>query len=136
MWNTSPIYLFGLYPSLINCGAATCFKPQVRWDDHTQLPTFRPLLVLFHHGWVCFFYFEEVLLCLPLCWEIGFPVGSAVKNLPSYSRDTGLIPRLGGSLGEGDGYTLQYSCLRNPIDRGALWAIVHRVAKSQAWLSD
>ena len=63
---------------------------------------------------------------------MGFPVGSAVKNLPSYSRDTGLIPGLGRSLGEGDGYTLQYSCLRNLIDRGALRAIVHRVAKSQA----
>ena len=63
---------------------------------------------------------------------MGFPVGSAVKNLPVYAGDTGLIPGLGRSPGEGDGYILQYSCLRNPIDRGASQAIVHRVAKSQA----
>ena len=63
---------------------------------------------------------------------MGFPVASAVKNLPAYAGDTGLIPGLGRSPGEGDGYTLQYSCLRYPIDREAWKAIVHRVAESQA----
>ena len=38
------------------------------------------------------------------------------------------------SFGEGNGNPLQYSCLENPIDRGACWVIVHGVAKSQAWL--
>ena len=39
-------------------------------------------------------------------------------------------------IGEGNGNTLQYSCLENPMDRGAWWAAVHGVAKSQARLSD
>ena len=38
--------------------------------------------------------------------------------------------------GEGNGTPLQYSCLGNPMDRGAWWAAVHSVAKSQTWLSD
>ena len=45
-------------------------------------------------------------------------------------RDTGSIPGLGRSFGEGNGYPLQYSCLENPMDRGAWQATVHRVAKS------
>ena len=40
------------------------------------------------------------------------------------------------SFGEGDGTPLQYSCLENPMDRGAWWASVHGVARSQTWLSD
>ena len=53
-------------------------------------------------------------------------------------RDTGLIPGSGRSPGEGDGNPLQYSCLENPMVRGAWWATVHRVPKSQTelkWLS-
>ena len=46
-------------------------------------------------------------------------------------RDVGSIPGLGRSPGEGNGKPLQYSCLENPMDRGAWWAIVHGVAKSQ-----
>ena len=46
------------------------------------------------------------------------------------TRDAGLIPGLGKSLGEGQGNPLQYSCLESPMDRGACWATVHRVAKS------
>ena len=44
------------------------------------------------------------------------------------------IPGLGRSLGGGHGNPLQYSCLENPMDRGAWWATVHRVAKSQTQL--
>ena len=44
-------------------------------------------------------------------------------------RDTGLIPGWGRSPGGGYGNPLQYSCLENPMDRGAWWATVHRVAK-------
>ena len=39
-------------------------------------------------------------------------------------------------IGEGNGTPLQYSCLENPMDRGAWWAAVHGVAKSRTWLSD
>ena len=48
--------------------------------------------------------------------------------------DPGLIPGSGRSPGEGNGNPLQYSCLGNPMDRGAWWAMVHRVTKSQTRL--
>ena len=57
----------------------------------------------------------------------GFRGGSAVKNLPANPRaagDTGLIPGSGRSPGEGYGNPLQYSCLENPMDRGAWRAMV------------
>ena len=55
-----------------------------------------------------------------------------VKDLPANARDAGLIPELGRSPGGGNSNPLQYSCQENPMDRGAWWAIVHGVAKSQA----
>ena len=54
-----------------------------------------------------------------------------VKNPPASTgdiRDVGSIPGLGRSPGEGNGTPLQYSCLENPMDRGAWWATVHGVA--------
>ena len=60
-----------------------------------------------------------------------------IKNLPANAedkRDMGLIPGSGGSLGEGYGNPLQYSCLENPMDRGAWRATVHGVTKSLTWL--
>ena len=45
-------------------------------------------------------------------------------------RDMGFIPRSGRSPGGGHGKPLQYSCLENPMDRGARWNMVHSVAKS------
>ena len=65
-------------------------------------------------------------------WDLA--VALVVKNLPASAgdiRDMGLIPRSGRSPGEGHGNPLQYSFLENFIDRGAWWAMVHRVAKSQ-----
>ena len=50
-------------------------------------------------------------------------------------RDLTLIPGLGRSPKEGNGYPLQYSCLGNSIDRRAWWATGHGVTKSQIWLS-
>ena len=67
---------------------------------------------------------------------MAFPGGSAVKNLPPNAGDTGLIPGLGRSPAIGNGNPLQYSCLENPMDRGAWWATVHQVAKSQTQLRD
>ena len=58
-----------------------------------------------------------------------------VKNPPAKAGDTSSIPRLGRSLGVGNGNPLQYSCLKNPMDRRAWQATVHGVAKSQIWLS-
>ena len=50
--------------------------------------------------------------------------------------DLGLIPGSGRFPGEGNGDPVQYSCLGNPMDRGAWWATVHRVAKSWTQLSN
>ena len=60
-----------------------------------------------------------------------------VKNPPASAgdvRDTGLISGSGRSPGGGHGSPLQYSCLDSPMDRGAWWATVHSVAKSQTRL--
>ena len=58
----------------------------------------------------------------------GFPGGSVVKNPPANAGDTGLIPESGRPSGEGNGNLLQCSRLGNPMNRGAWWATVCRVA--------
>ena len=60
-----------------------------------------------------------------------FSGGSDGKESAHSAGDLGLIPGLGRSLGEGNGNPLQYSCQDNPVNRGAWWATVHGVAKSQ-----
>ena len=67
----------------------------------------------------------------------GIRAFQVVKNLPASAgdiSDRGLIPGLGRSPRGGHGYPLQYSCLENPLDRGALRALVHGVPKSRARL--
>ena len=66
----------------------------------------------------------------------GFPGGSEVKASACNVGDLCLIRGLGRSPGEGNGNPLQYSCLENPMEGGAWWAIVHGVAKSRTRLSD
>ena len=67
---------------------------------------------------------------------LSFPGGSDGKESACSSGDLGLIPGLGASPGEVNGYALQYPCLENPMDRGAWQATIHGVAKSQTQLSD
>ena len=62
-------------------------------------------------------------------------MAQTVKNLPANAGDLGPTLRLGRSPGEENGNLLQYSCLGNPMDRGAWQATVHGVAKSQTELS-
>ena len=65
-------------------------------------------------------------------------VAQLVKNPPAGAgdtRDTGLIAGSGTSPGVGNGNPLQYSCLGNPMDRGAWWATVHGVTKSRTQLN-
>ena len=68
------------------------------------------------------------------CRYVGsFLGGSVVKNPPANAGDggdAGSILGSGRSPAVGNGNLLQYSCLENSMDRGAQWAIVHRVAKS------
>ena len=60
---------------------------------------------------------------------MGFPGGSVVKNLLVNTEDTDSIPALGRPSGEGNGNPLQYSCLGNPMDRGAWQAPVGGAAE-------
>ena len=66
---------------------------------------------------------------------IGASLGLSGKESAYYagdSEDMGSIPRMGRSLGRGNGNPFQYSCLENPMDRGAWWAVVHGVAELDA----
>ena len=67
---------------------------------------------------------------------MGFPGGSEVKVSACNVGDLGSIPGSGRSPGEGNGNPFQYSWLENPMDGGAWWATVHRVAKSLTRLRD
>ena len=70
---------------------------------------------------------------------LGFPSGSMVKNPPTLAGDTGdggSIPGLGRSPGGGHDNPLKYSCLENPVDRGACRSKVHGVTKNWTQLSD
>ena len=66
----------------------------------------------------------------------SLPGGPDCKESAWSAEDLGPIPGLGRSPGEGNGNSLQYSCLGNPMDRGAWWATVHGIEKSQTQLSD
>ena len=66
----------------------------------------------------------------------GFPGGSVGKESTCDAGDPGLIPGLGRSSGEGNGYPSQDSCLENPMDREAWQATVHGIAKTWTQLSD
>ena len=71
-----------------------------------------------------------------LILTLGLPGGSDGEASAYNAGDLGSVPGLGRSPGEGHDNPLQYSCLKNPRDRGAWWATVHGVAKSQTRLSD
>ena len=72
---------------------------------------------------------------------MDFPGGASAKKLPANAgdiRDVGSLPEWGRSPGGGHGKPLQFSCLENPMDRGAWWVTVHGVTKSWIqlkWLS-
>ena len=74
-------------------------------------------------------FYQVARVCFP-----GGPSGKESACQCRYARDTGLVPGLGRSLGKGNDISLQYSCLENPMDRGAWRATVHGVAKTWTWL--
>ena len=97
---------------------------------------------------------EETQVCLPticintcmtcMCYSwisycykafMGFPDGSDSKESACNARDLGLIPGLGRSPGEGNGYPRQYSCLADSMNWGA-WQATVRGLQSQTWLSN
>ena len=63
--------------------------------------------------------------------DLGFPGGPDGKESTYNTGDLGSIPGSGRSLGKEPGNPLQYSCLENLMDRGAWWATVHGLPKSQ-----
>ena len=63
------------------------------------------------------------------CQIFGFPDSSVGKESPCNAGDPGSISGLGRSPGEGNGNPFQYSCLENPIDRGAWQATVHGITR-------
>ena len=118
--------------------------------------SFWPYPQLTRHGFLILWYEEsegkmKIILDLDLEWTtgfttvsvllyflitenmqgiIGFPGGSDGKESTCNARDPGSIPGLGRSLGEGNGYPFQYSCLENSMDRGAWQDTVQGVSKS------
>ena len=76
------------------------------------------------------------LMFLTLNSGLGFPGGPESQESVCNAGDLGLISGLGRSPGKGNGNPLQYSCLENPMDRGAWRAIVHGFAKSLTPLRD
>ena len=89
-----------------------------RLSGNQQNPSIAPPLILFH------FYTRTSQVAL------------VVKNPPTNAGviDVGSIPGSGRALGEGHGNPLQYSCLENPMDRGAWRAIIHSVTQSRTRL--
>ena len=66
---------------------------------------------------------------MPISTCLGFPDGSVVKNRPANAGDAGSIPESRRFPGGGNDNSFQYSCLGNPMDRRASWAMVHGVTK-------
>ena len=79
-------------------------------------------------SWCSFKYWDVIDL-------LGIPGDPVVKNPLANAGDMGLIPGSGRSPGVGNGNSLQYSCLENSMDRGAIQATVHRVANNHTQLS-
>ena len=81
-----------------------------------------------HYGYRVSFRGDENVLKLEAM--MGLPWWLSSKESACNAGDLGLTPGLGRSPGEGNGNPLQYSCLENPMDRGAWWATVHGVTKN------
>ena len=113
--NTQLAHFLSMYYSVYLCRYLS-FRACIEFPDFTNK----------NKGcWVKFSSFPE-----------GFPGGSEVKVSACNAKDPVSIPGLGRSPGEGNGNPLQYSCLENPMERGAWWATVHAVTKSWTQLSD
>ena len=69
--------------------------------------------------------FQKNIMCLNTIFPGGFPGGSDGKESACSAGDPSSIPGFRRSPGEGNGYLLQYSCLKNSMDRGAWWATAH-----------
>ena len=125
-----PVIISGCHSPLGTwVGAPRAHMHKGHGDLHSEgsLPQSISLLIRIHDNNVCCTFVGNQV------WASG---GSMVKNPPADAGDVGSIPGPGRSPGGGHGNPLQDSCLENPMDRGAWWATVHGVAKSQTRSSD
>ena len=83
---------------------------------------------------ICICVCVSVCVCVCVCVHVGLLWWHGSKESTCNARDPSWTPGSGRSSGGGHGNPLQYSCLENPMDRGAWGAEVHRVAKSWTWL--
>ena len=122
-------------------GLQSMWSQRVGHDWATSLSFFLSMGVWIWDPWCCeqmLWIIASFLFYFLKLWQIyithSFPGGSDSKESASNMGDPGLIRGLGWFPAEGNGNSLWYSCLENPMDRGALWAIVHKVTKNQTWL--
>ena len=97
-----------------------CTKSTIHGSLH-KVP-YKGIYISFTHNWVS------------LVTQMVKQQQQQQKKPTCNAGDPDLIPGLGRSPGEGNGYPLQYSCLKSPIDRGAWWTTMHGIAKSLTWL--
>ena len=91
-----------------------------------SMMAFKAIMILTHHTWTHFLP-TFLLICTPLPWyQLTCLLSPPCFWISLFSK----------CLGEGNGTSLQYSCLENPMNRGGWEAAVHGVAKSRTWLSD
>ena len=107
----------------------TVNTPKILRNIGTDPSVFQARVMWDKSSWTIGLFFSWTIL------NKGFPHSSVGKESACNAGDLGLIPGSGRSPREGHGYPLQYSCLENPVDRGALQATVHGVA-SRTRLSD
>ena len=118
----SPSHYHYLEESL-TCGRCTSWKMNI-----IELCTLKALLLDFR---VVFFFFCPFHLIILYLLSGAFLVAQMSKNMPANAGDSGLMLGSGRSPGDGNGSPFQYSCLKNPMDRGTWLATVHGVVKSR-----
>ena len=122
-FDTEGIYLFNFYWSIVDLQRHNNFCSTTKWIGytHTHIYSFKNLLSLVGHSrvWVEFpMLCNRSFLVIRFMGSRWFPGASDGKE-SVYEGDPGLIPVLGRSPGEGNGYPCQFSCLENAKDRGA-----------------
>ena len=116
MWLAAPSIRSTVYSHTSWIEVVTCFDSGKWQKEQYVIPSWAsPFLC--RGSWACTSLLE------------GFPGGSVVKHPSANAASAGLIPGSGRSPGEGNGNPLQYSCLRNPLERGVWRAAVHGVTK-------
>ena len=137
-----PLFGAEIYRELKQCWVWVCSRAGTSWEKITQnilkshLRTAENPFDFSTLGTSWMSLYNVIPIWLLYLSTFSFPGGSDSKESACNAGDLGLIPGLGRSLGEGNSYPLQYSCLENSMDRGAWQATVHGVAKNWTWLSD